>query len=162
MTGLLQISPGRRMEGSCRAIGYHLSLSRKHSRFPMWWKRTLETTAARPPTGWVPHTTSLRSPSKVCNCDGAILEHRWKWKITVVWILHLSSPRSGSILGQRSEEPGPRAEWDGYPDLPSRRWPQTEDYLVYQRRLYRKWVKLKSTLMSNMLHMFLSDPRCSK
>lgn len=150
MTGLLQISPGRKMEKSCLAVGYPFRPSRKHSRFPMWWKVTLESTAARPQTGWVSHTTSLKSPWKVHSQYGVRL---WRKVQNTAHIAYswaemerlkrwcLSSFHSGSILGQRSEEPDPCTEWDWHPDLPSRWWPQTEDYLVYQRRLHRKWVK---------------------
>lgn len=152
MTDLLQISPGRRMEESSLAVEYPFRPSRKHSRFPMWWKLTLESTAARPQTGWVPHTTSLKSPWKVRSHYGVMLWRKvpntapitYSWseiEMTAVWIFHILSSHSCSILGQRSEEPDPRAEWDRHPDLPSRGWAQTEDYLVYQRCLHRKWVK---------------------
>lgn len=80
MTGQLQISPGRRMEESCPAVEYPSRTSRKHSRSPMWWKATRETTAARPQTGWAPHTTSLKSPSKVRRHSGV-----WKAQNLLGW-----------------------------------------------------------------------------
>lgn len=106
ITGLLQISPGRRMEESCLAVGYHFRPSRKHSRFPMWWKLTLESTAARPQTGWVPHTTSLKSPWKVRSHYGIRLwrktlnaaRHHWQ----LVWNGHKDSvDNTPFILPQR-------------------------------------------------------------
>ena len=61
--------------------------------------------------------------------------------MTLSLFLSVFLVHSGSFLGQRSQEPDPRPQWDRHPDLSSQRRAQTEDHLVRQWSPHREWVK---------------------
>lgn len=76
-------------------------------------------------------------------CVAKVCKQRFMWDkchVSSVF-LYFFLVHSGSFLGQRSQEPDPRPQWDRQPDLSSQRRAQTEDHLVRQWSPHREWVK---------------------